>query len=184
MAESIKCVKCGKRTATVKIIRILGGKAQSVFLCEQCAAQVSPYQQPFSLQEAIEKALAQLVQKQSEDEEAQGDATVGPECPECGTTLAVYRKSFRLGCPQCYSTFEEILEPQLRRYHGSTRHVGRTPKATSPPLREIGLIMADLKKDLSQAILNENFERAIELRDRIRSLEGESNHACPEMPEM
>ena len=186
MIEGMKCLKCNQRAATVKIIRIIGGKAHSVFLCEQCAADVSPYQQSLAcFQEAIEKVLNQLVQQHAEEEQSkEEDAATGPRCPVCGTTLAIYRKSFRLGCTHCYDTFQEILEAQLRRYHGSTRHVGRAPAGIALPPRDEQGTVAALLKDLAAAISNEDFEKAVELRDRIRSLPGGSDHVSPKVPEV
>ena len=186
MAGEVKCLKCSKRVATVKMVRIVGGKAHSIHLCDQCAAEISPYQQQaLSLQEAIDKVLAQLVQKQSEEQEGQeGASGDGARCPSCGTSEAVYRKSFLLGCPQCYTTFEGIIESQLRRLHGSTRHVGRTPAKARPVEGEIGVTLAALHRDLDLAVSHQDFERAVKLRDRIRMLQDGSDHVCPEMPEV
>ena len=188
MADGMKCVKCSKRRATVKMVRIVGGKAHSFHLCEQCAAEISPYQQQtLSLQEAIEKVLAQLVQKQQQEAEAeQGDEPDGPQCPSCGTTSAAYRKSFLLGCPQCYAAFEDILEAQLRRLHGSTRHVGRSPQSRpAVESRDSATpTLETLKDQLASAVSNQDFEKAAELRDRIRSLESRPDRDSAEVPEV
>jgi protein arginine kinase activator len=183
MAEEIRCLKCNKRTATVKMIRIIGGKTHSIRLCEQCAAEISPYQQQaLSLHEAIEKVLAKLVQEQNEEERTEpGTKTDGPLCPRCGTSEAVYRKSFLLGCPQCYSTFEDIIESQLRRLHGSTRHVGRAPTMGRNLGAQAETALVALQKDLALAVLGQDFEKAVQLRDRIRQLQGGSNHVGTEM---
>lgn len=182
--SEIKCPKCRKRAASVKLVRIVEGKARSIYLCEPCAAEVTPFlKQPFTLQEAIEKVLTQLVQKQSDEQETEEGAS-GPQCPSCGTTFGAYRKSFLLGCAQCYQTFEGMLDPQLRRFHGSTRHIGRAPRVIRKPPGDVEATMAVLKKKLAVAVSSEDFEKAVQLRDRIRHLQSGSDHVVPEMPEM
>jgi len=180
----IRCLKCRKRTASVKLVRIVDGKARSIYLCQECAAEVSPFhKQTFSLQEAIEKVLTQLIEKQSAEQETD-EAASGPRCPSCGTTLTAYRKSFLLGCAQCYQVFGGALDPQLRRLHGSTRHVGRVPRMVGKPLDDVAVTVTALKKELASAVSSEDFEKAARLRDRIRHLQGGSDHVIPEMPEM
>ena len=62
--------------------------------------------------------------------------TSGPDlaCPACGATLANFRETGRLGCAQCYVTFEAHLRDLLRRLHGSAVHVGERYQAR-PVLR-------------------------------------------------
>jgi len=45
-------------------------------------------------------------------------------CPACGSTLRDFRDSGRLGCDQCYVSFDTHLRDLLRRLHGSSQHVG------------------------------------------------------------
>lgn len=180
-----KCHKCGKHSATVKMVRIVDGEAHTLYLCRDCASELSPFQQQgFSLQEAIEKVLEQLVQKQGGVDEASEEEGSGPRCSACGTTIGTYRKSFLLGCPQCYTAFGAVLDPQLRKLHGSTHHVGRAPEMTRHPARTADPSIADLKKELAQAVSNEDFEKAAKIRDRIRVLQSGSDHVYPEMPKM
>jgi protein arginine kinase activator len=177
----IKCLKCQKRAASVKLVRIVGGKAHNIYLCGECAAEVSPYQKgALSLQQAIEKMLAELVQKQSEEQES-AEQMPGPVCPTCGTTFAAYRKRFLLGCPHCYMAFESMLDPQLKQLHGATRHVGRAPSVAARPQGNLETSLAVLKKELDAAVSNEDFEQAVKLRDRIRQLESGADHVVPKM---
>ncbi|HET7599249.1 MAG TPA: UvrB/UvrC motif-containing protein, partial [Gemmatimonadales bacterium] len=76
----------------------------------------------------------------------------------------------RLGCPECYRSFEAPLRDLLRRLHGSTVHVGERYAERGgeddPRRRE-----AELREQLRLAVETENFELAAELRDRLRVLE-------------
>lgn len=54
-------------------------------------------------------------------------------CAGCG--IGVADLDTLLGCPRCYDTFEESLEPLFERLHGARRHVGRLPhgRLIEPP---------------------------------------------------
>jgi protein arginine kinase activator len=92
-------------------------------------------------------------------------------CPGCGATFADFRESGRLGCGDCYQAFEPSLRLLLRRYHGSTHHHGRRPEARSGEAPAPGAaLIASLREQLHAAVASEDFERAAELRDRLREL--------------
>ena len=99
-------------------------------------------------------------------------AADGLRCAACGSTLRDFRESGRLGCAQCYESFETHLRDLLRRLHGSSQHVG---ERYGPPAgagsADPRLQLLDLKEQLRRAVENENFELAAELRDRIKVLE-------------
>ncbi|MBR7182325.1 MAG: UvrB/UvrC motif-containing protein, partial [Clostridia bacterium] len=94
----------------------------------------------------------------------------GKACPSCKTTWRELASRGRPGCPQCYLTCGEELEPTLRSMHGNTTHTGRAPAKASEK-RERESRLAALRREMSEAIASENFERAATLRDEIRALE-------------
>ena len=99
-------------------------------------------------------------------------AADGLRCAACGSTLRDFRESGRLGCAQCYESFETHLRDLLRRLHGSSQHVGeRYGPPAGAGAADPRVQLLDLKEQLRRAVENENFELAAELRDRIRVLE-------------
>ena len=92
------------------------------------------------------------------------------KCPTCGMTESELRRTGRVGCPDCYSTFADILNPYVQKVHGATRHVGTAPAAPEQPKTDP---VADLKAQLKAAVESEDYERAASLRDEIRRMEGE-----------
>lgn len=61
---------------------------------------------------------------------------VARECPECHSryqkiSMDVDGDVPLLGCPACYTEFQEELAPLLRRIHGNVVHVGKTHKVKS-----------------------------------------------------
>ena len=107
--------------------------------------------------------------EQTADELAKVDQK---SCDVCGITFYEFRQSGRLGCPHDYVCFEEELEPLILNIHGETEHRGKRPKR---PLlaKEQQTEMIGLRRKMKEAVENEEYELASELRDRIRGLERE-----------
>jgi protein arginine kinase activator len=55
--------------------------------------------------------------------------------------------------------------------HGGTQHVGKVYLPPDPTVTEVGKRLEGLRRKLQRAIDAEDFERAAELRDEIRTLE-------------
>ncbi len=157
------CQVCKKHPATVHLTEIIEGEKREIHLCEVCAHKqgMSPFT-PSSF-------LSQLVEPKPSKEGEAADVT----CPGCGLTYSGFRQGGRLGCSECYKVFEEGLGQLLERIHGGTQHIGRVPKRAGSSLaREREII--DLKRELSRVIQREEYERAAEIRDRLRELEAGS----------
>ncbi len=163
------CEECKQRPATVYLTKIQNGKVTEMRLCEECARKSHEF--PFSLEPnySLHKLLAGLLE--GVPFEVAPEATL--QCPSCHLTYARFSELGRFGCSKCYSAFGKRLEPLLRRIHGSNRHTGKVPRRAGENLwrrREIERLRAELE----QAVREERYERAAELRDRIRALEGKS----------
>ena len=91
------------------------------------------------------------------------------KCPHCGFTQADFKKSGRLGCPECYQTFVEGLEGLLKSMHKGTRHVGKVPEVLRHS-RESADRLKGLQKKLAKAIAEEDFEQAAVIRDDLKKI--------------
>ncbi len=160
------CDNCGSRPATVNLTQIENNEMFSYHLCEDCAAEkgLETTSEP-SGSSPLPDFLAQI------GDEPRGEGDPDSECSFCGLTLTVFRETGRLGCPHCYETFESHLRRLLRRVHGGTKHVGKIYLPPDPTVSEMEKRMEALRRKLHRAVEAEDFERAAELRDRIRSLE-------------
>jgi protein arginine kinase activator len=90
-------------------------------------------------------------------------------CTSCGLSWDAFQKTGLLGCEVCYKTFGEDLNRILRKIHGSTKHIGDRPSS----MRSV-VDAGELKRvrnELDEAIANEDFELAAQLRDLIRDAE-------------
>lgn len=100
-------------------------------------------------------------------------AAAGAElkCLRCGFSQADFKKSGRLGCPECYRTFAEGLSGLLKSMHKGTRHIGKAPEALRQTRENVDRLKS-LQKKLARAIEDENYESAAALRDEIKTLGG------------
>ncbi len=172
------CDICGKKKATVHLTEIVDEQMSEMHLCEECARQKSvQMEQQFGLADLL-AGLAQTAPTGKESKEGV------LKCSGCGLNYEDFRKFGRLGCKQCYISFKEHLAGLLRKIHGSSYHLGKTPAyaeraqggpssavAVTPPASLLSDNIEDLKKQLHLAIAAEDFERAAVLRDKIKNLE-------------
>ena len=159
------CDNCGSKPATVNLTQIENNEMSSYHLCEDCAAQKGLEATTEPSSSPLPDFLAQIGDEPREEEDSDN------ECSFCGLTFAAFRETGRLGCPHCYETFEAHLRRLLRRVHGGTKHVGKIYLPPDPTVSEIEKQMEGLRRRLNRAVEAEDFERAAELRDQIRSLE-------------
>lgn len=159
------CDVCGKKKATVHLTEIIDEQMSEMHLCEECAREKSVHmEQQFGLADLL-AGLADFG-KQVKDPEK-----VSIKCPNCTMSYDDFRKFGRLGCSDCYEAFKVHLSALLRKIHGSNQHFGKVPAKIPTADREKMGDLQELKHQLQQAIQMEDFEKAAELRDKIRDLE-------------
>jgi protein arginine kinase activator len=188
------CQQCQKREAKVHYTQIINGKKVEMYLCTQCASENETMS--FDPQLSLVNLLWGFPGFGGNSGFAKFEQPEIIRCDVCGMSFDDFRKGGKLGCAHCYSVFRDNLAPILRRLHGSAEHTGKTPdkipdakksdmnnddmkKADSRAknIKEVRLSdeIDRLKAELSRAIEGEHYERAAELRDRIRSLENSGN---------
>lgn len=158
------CEKCQSQQATVFLTQIVGGKMQKIDLCERCAKELGvTHHGGFSLQELLMKsaALAGEVSRTPKVDQEQ--------CPACGCTLAEVRKQGRLGCPECYTTFQNFLQEAVETMQRAPRHVGKTP-ACARVQADTAARRKSLEAAILEAVKAEDYEQAGRLRDALKSL--------------
>jgi protein arginine kinase activator len=165
----MKCQKCDK-PATFHITELTGGKPQELHLCEEHAREYLTESEPEAAgSTSLAGALAQqLAVGQTAEELARLDQQA---CPICGITFFEFRNQGRLGCPHDYVCFQKELDPLILNIHGEIEHVGKRPQR-SPGNTDRQTELIRLRRELKEAVVGENYERASELRDEIRQIEG------------
>lgn len=119
----MRCERCGKEL-TNRIIKING-----VTYCENCA-RLMGYDRflkepadflgnPFSQLDEIASSLMQM------NELDFGNSTL--TCPKCGMTLREFETEGRVGCIECYNTFNNNIVREMFKQQGNSEYAGRLP---------------------------------------------------------
>ena len=165
------CQICEKEEATVHFTEVINNQVSELHLCEECARKKGLSIQPhFSIADLL-VGLINLGITPPKIEES------GVKCKNCGLSYAQFGKIGRLGCSECYQTFQKGVVPLLRKIHGSIQHRGKFPKKGKRVLsrreEKLPSALEKLKAELIQAVDREEFEKAAIIRDKIRTLEKE-----------
>lgn len=160
------CQKCHKRNASVHIKQVINGKITEAELCSECASK---------------DELGGFFNTKSSDlfsgffsDSIFGNEVVKPQktCPVCKTTRNDLAVSGRAGCAKCYEVFEDELKKIIYGIHGNALHSASRPGKHEERLKKSREIEA-LKLEQGKAVEEQNYEKAAEIRDRIKALENE-----------
>ncbi|GJM19866.1 MAG: excinuclease ABC subunit B [Phycisphaeraceae bacterium] len=167
------CARCGEREATIHevVIDAQGNKAEE-HLCEVCAAEAGL---DANTQVPIGELISSFVVSGPGGEaQTAGSGRANATCPACGTTYGEFRRSGLLGCAGCYDAFEARLTPLLQRAHeGGTHHVGRSPREDAGEGADEDVArVAQLRRQLAEAVRSERYERAAQIQREIEELSG------------
>jgi len=164
------CQNCQQRPATVHLTEIVNNQKREIHLCEECAQEKGVAIKAHVTGLDIPEFVGKLA---SSEQSAPGrKPTSELRCDVCGLTFEAFRNLGKFGCPNDYEVFKEGLVKLLERIHGSTQHRGKVPSRVTDRVSHQKELM-QLKEELRVAVEREEYERAAELRDRIRRLEAE-----------
>ena len=161
------CKRCNKNEATIHITEVSNGQHHESHLCEQCAeADGAVIKNPVT----INQLLSSFIMAHS------GAAELAElTCPQCGVSFLEFRQHGLLGCPNDYEVFAQPLDSLLTRIHGmDTHHVGKVPSRGSHEQKK-NMELLRLRRELALAVEAEEYEKAAQLRDRIK--EAQANEA-------
>lgn len=90
-------------------------------------------------------------------------------CPQCGRSYSEFQKSGKFGCAKCYEVFHAPVTTTLRQIHGTTAHTGKIPSHCAEDLKKKRRYET-LKKELSKAVAEEDYEKAARLHKEIKAM--------------
>ena len=191
------CQKCNKKVATVFISTIVNGKNTQMYLCTDCAKELHGNMNPdikipFPINDILTNMelsedtinewinefkdmedkgqIEELVQHENPETLQHNNQHEDITCNFCNTSFDEYKKTGKLGCGKCYSTFRKQLKPIIEGIYGYSEHIGKFPKNEFKDT-EIVKTVEQLKEKLNMAIQEEEYEQAAKLRDEILQLE-------------
>lgn len=123
---------------------------------------------PFPLAEILDNFNTDLAGSQKDK------ASDKVTCPTCGLRYGDFKKQGRFGCGNCYRTFRHDLEAIMRKIHGASLHRGQSPVfSMSDSDQNVPIPVKEeerLEQELKKAIDTEDFERAAEIRDKLKTI--------------
>jgi len=162
------CQNCQQRPANVHFTKIVNNTKVEMYLCEQCAAEKDQF--GFDDNFSFSDFFTRLIGLGSSSPQHLATQRKNTVCDKCGMSFSEFQKIGKMGCSRCYEMFGEQMKPILKRLHGNMQHTGKVPSRIERKKsheKEIN----ELKKLLNEAIKNEEYEKAAEIRDRIKKLE-------------
>ena len=168
----MKCDSCQAK-ATVFYTQVTEGKLKKFVLCESCA-EAKGITNPEGLLAAEELLGAATTPVAPAAEVFPIESK--ESCSECGFTMEDFRKVGRLGCAECYQAFAGDIAQRLPSLHKGIIHKGYMPEGLFKQ-QAVRREHSDLVAKLEAAVLEERFEDAAKLRDRIEELESKEEAA-------
>jgi protein arginine kinase activator len=171
------CEKCNQNEATVHFRQNINGEINEINLCPQCAVELGydsiftgfESLSPFAgLDMGVQNFLGSLFSQELPAKKAPQSR----KCSFCNTSFEEFAQSAMAGCANCYKEFSGDMLPYIQRIHGKTRHIGKIPGTAGKQItlkRELDA----LKKQLSDAVDVQEYEKAATFRDKIKEIEME-----------
>lgn len=164
----MKCQHCNHNEATTHIKKNVNGNVTEMHLCSDCARELGVMEEfspeSFFYDTFFGNFLGAGVP-------AMNILSGIDHCEYCGSTFNDIVKSGRVGCANCYSKFEDRLQPTITKMHGNAKHIGKNVTYTEEKEAEPEISELDkLKNDLKLAIKEQRFEDAAVLRDKINEM--------------
>lgn len=176
------CQNCGNNEANVKYTQIVNGTKKEMNLCEECAEKMGIGNFNMNMSLSLSNFLGDFFSDEDMNLPALVKKTTKEKCENCGLLYDEFLKTGLLGCPKCYETFENRLEPIIKNIQGHTKHRGRGTKEKLTESKEKinqhekaenkneKTEKELLEEKLKKAIKEERYEDAAKLRDKIKEI--------------
>lgn len=174
--DVMRCDRCGKEGATVHIVKVIKGKKVESWLCNECAQKDQELNmfKAFNANEiSVDDMINELAGYLTDINFVPYDASK-IVCKNCGTTCEEYKKTGIVGCPECYRYFNGDIEYDLEKNQGAKVHIGKIPERACKALI-IKRKLETLKEELNKLVKVEEYEKAAEVRDKIKTLQEKMN---------
>ena len=164
-----KCQLCGCNDSHIDITLLVKDDTVMLSVCPCCAETYSidaHSLEKHTLTSFIKRGLA-MGQRDADDSEESSIKM----CPNCGISGEEVIDTSQVGCPFCYFTFSHLPCVQDR----ATSSRSFLPGETLDASHEVQESLEVLQRRLDNAIANEHFERAAEIRDQINARNKDGN---------
>ena len=164
----MKCQKCNINEANTHLTKIINGNKTEYYLCEKCAEENGDFTSlKFGWDNDFDNFFSGFFTPTLTGTKTE------TQCEKCKMTLTEFLNKGKAGCGDCYTAFRKYLTKPLLQLHHAGSHKGRAPKRLWGKL-DTDKKIENLTAKLNQAVLDQNFEEAAVIRDKIKKLKGEA----------
>jgi protein arginine kinase activator len=161
----MNCEICQQNEAIIHIHQVSGNKKSTYHICEICAQDMGFT----SLDEKTDYSIGNLFKGLFKLKKKKAIKTGSKTCPHCSWTIEQFRRTKSLGCPGCYSFFQDEIAVFYSKKLKVSTHAGKFPKKIKS-YKKFFVDVLKLKNEMDNAVQNEEFEKAAQLRDEIGRL--------------
>ncbi len=155
----MKCDLCGKNDSSYHSFTIRNNELIEVHICSDCQRRKKQRDELVDVDDNGYKFLEGLLQSEKNEKSTEPNLA----CPVCRTTYREVKRTGRVGCANCYELFSGVITKEKRKNGFFFRK--------KPKEEYSDVYISELKKKLHDAVKLEEFEKAAELRDKIRQCE-------------
>lgn len=186
------CERCKIREANIQYMEVINGVKTEHNFCAQCAKELdfgqysAIFDGEFPMGKLLSGLLGAEMSAQKQDKRHQ------VICPSCSTSYEEFVKNSCFGCAECYSVFDILINDNIKQLQGSDAHKGKIPRYQKEMQQEgmetkgetrsssVEDMIHSLDVRLKEALRKEEYEIAVQCRDKIRELK-KGNEANGEM---
>ncbi len=163
------CDRCGKASVYHSTL-IVNGVSQTTNLCRDCAIKEGVFStEPASIFEDMFAPFGDMLAFEE---------VADVVCPVCKTSLREFKTTHRLGCPNCYETFNEEIGKLLKKIAPYENHkqqkLNNYIKENSAKTSSNAEKIVSLREEMAKAVSEERYEDAAKLKKKIQKLESEN----------
>ncbi len=187
------CDRCHENEAVICYTEIINGVRKELHLCEACAAKETGIDHTLvSLTDTsfLANLLASVLGRRQDAVNDDNLRKTNIICPSCQMTYNEFLKYGTFGCPECYKTFNFLLDGYLKKIQGNCEHTGKHPVCGGETVHipsitsdmnehddiafmvDEGSTEDELRAALKRAVAREEYEEAARIRDIIRAGQG------------
>ena len=136
-------------------------------LCRECASKKGISKDGKSFDFSLSKLLTGFIKNKALPMKSSNELE---KCKTCGTKVNDMEENGQVGCPDCYTFFRSSIASAISLNGSYIFHTGKLPAK----LKTYKTILVDkeyLKRELEEAVLNEEYENAVILRDKITNID-------------
>lgn len=161
------CDRCKKNVATFHKSVMINGEGYETHLCEECAKDMDlNMDMDVDMDFGFPNDIFDLINDNFGFNGLYLEKNT-KKCPKCGSTFSDFLKRGKLGCSECYDTFNEEIRDMLENMDN--------PTDIDLDLTETPSELTLLENDFNKAIAEERYEDAGKLKQKINELKDKND---------